>query len=243
MAKQALTSSKIWFDSYDLSTWTNSFNLLIKKPLFDVTGIDAAGIERIQGLMDVEFTQSGFGEDGEAAITGIDYNSVGNTKILSVSPAGGILTSDVFFTKVCRGVFKNGGKVGDVYPYIGAALGNNTLCVLGKILATGEKTSSSSGTGQELGAVATGQKIYGCVHCTANTSGGDHSIAVKIQSCATLGGVYTDRITFSSITPSTLAVWGTPADGEITDTYWKAAWTIAGTSNPSFTIHVMGGIL
>lgn len=244
MAKQALIGGKTWFDSYDISTWMGEYHLNIKRPLLECTGQDKSGIERMKSnITDVEYNQVGYGEDGDTKITGIDWNAIGTTKILSVSPIGGAVADNVYFTKVTKAVFKNGGKIGGAYPFAGAALGNAQPCILGKILASGAKTSTAAGTGQQLGAVAVGQKIYGCVHCTANTSGGDHQIVVKIKSCATVGGTYTDRITFTTLTPSVLVAWGTPVDGEITDTYWQAQWTISGSASPSFTIHVMAGIL
>lgn len=100
------------------------------------------------------------------------------------------------------------------------------------------RTSSASGTAIQVGAVSATQRMYGALHVTA-ASGTTPSLTVKIQSSATEGGSYTDRITFTAATDVTYQ-WSNVA-GAVTDTWWRVTWTISGT-DPSFEFAVVAGI-
>jgi hypothetical protein len=101
------------------------------------------------------------------------------------------------------------------------------------------RTSSGSGTARQLGAVAAGQRIYGALHVTA-ASGTAPNLVVKLQSSATEGGSYVDRVTFSAATAAGANQFASTL-GAITDTWWRTNWTVSGTG-PSFTFGVSAGI-
>lgn len=104
--------------------------------------------------------------------------------------------------------------------------------------APAARTATGTGTAYQLGAVTASQRIYGALHVSA-ASGTTPNLVVKLQSASTSGGSYTDRITFTAATTAT-EQWSS-ALGAITDTWWRATWTISGTG-PSFTFGVSAGI-
>lgn len=115
--------------------------------------------------------------------------------------------------------------------------------VRGRLLhpASIARTSSSTGTGRQLGTVVAGKSLYAALH-VGTASGTTPTLDVKIQSDDNSGFTTpTDRITFSQRTASATYDFGSVA-GAITDDYWRISYTIAGT-NPSFIFAVTAGIL
>lgn len=116
--------------------------------------------------------------------------------------------------------------------------------VRGRLIHPGSaaRTSSSTGTAYQLGAVVAGKSMYAALHVTA-ASGTTPSLTVKVQSDD--NGSFTsatDRITFTAETDATTHYqWGSVA-GAVTDDYWRISYTISGT-NPSFSFAVTAGIL
>jgi hypothetical protein len=107
------------------------------------------------------------------------------------------------------------------------ATGSETL-MRGTILknATTNITGNGDGTAYELGAVTATERVYAAVHIHAVDGG---TVAVKIQSDDNEGmASATDRITFSTSTGVT-SQWKELA-GPVTDTWWRANWTYAGTA-------------
>lgn len=114
--------------------------------------------------------------------------------------------------------------------------------VRGRLLhpSTTARTSSSTGTGRQLGAVVSGKSLYAALH-VVEVSGTTPSLTVKVQSDDNSGFTSaTDRITFTAATDETYE-WSSVA-GAITDDYWRITYTISGT-NPSFKFAVTAGIL
>jgi len=116
--------------------------------------------------------------------------------------------------------------------------------VRGRLIHPGSatRTSSSTGTAQQLGAVVAGKSMYAALHVLTST-GTTPSLTVKVQSDDNSGFTSaTDRITFTAETDATTHYqWGSVA-GAITDDYWRVSYTISGT-DPSFSFAVTAGIL
>lgn len=99
------------------------------------------------------------------------------------------------------------------------------------------RTSSSTGTGRQLGAITATQRMYGALHVL---SAGTGSMTVKIQSDDNASFTSaTDRITFTAATAATYQ-WSSVA-GAVTDDYWRVSYTISGGA-PSFVFAVIAGI-
>lgn len=103
------------------------------------------------------------------------------------------------------------------------------------------RSSSSTGTGRQLGAVIAGKSLYAALHIISAT-GSSPTLDVKVQSDD--NGSFTsatDRITFAQQTTTGSYAWSSVA-GAITDDYWRISYTIGG-SGPSFLFAVTAGIL
>ena len=104
------------------------------------------------------------------------------------------------------------------------------------------RTSSSTGTGQQLGAVTATQRMYVALHVIA-ASGTNPTLDVVLQSDD--NGSFTtptSRVTLTQQTATGGSTFGSVA-GAITDDYWRISYTIGGTGSPSFTFAVTAGIL
>lgn len=121
-----------------------------------------------------------------------------------------------------------------------AISGNGSgACARGLLMHTPTaRTATGTGTAFQLGAVSASQRVWAALHVQA-ASGTTPTLVIKLQSSATAGGTYTDRVTFS--TASTTGSEWASALGAITHTWWRVTWTITGTS-PSFTFGVSAGI-
>lgn len=146
-------------------------------------------------------------------------------------------------------------SVGVQYVPFTGAVGDNVMGRLG-VASTGPmargvvlhpgqtaRSSSSSGTGRQLGAVAAGHRLFAhlAVHSVSGSS--TPTLTVKVQSDDNSGFTSaTDRITFTDVTDVTTANyrWSSVV-GAITDDYWRVVWTISG-STPSFLFTVTAGI-
>jgi hypothetical protein len=101
--------------------------------------------------------------------------------------------------------------------------------------------TSSASTKFQLGAVTAAQYLYGALH-VYSASGTNPTLDVTLQSDADASaGSETVRLTFAQKTAAGYE-WASPIVGAITDTYWRASWTVAGT-NPLFAFAVVFGIL
>lgn len=137
-----------------------------------------------------------------------------------------------------------GGNPGELAMSSVRAASASSPIVRGKVLhpyATA-RSSSGTGTGRQLGAVAAGKSLYAALH-VLSASGTTPSLTVKVQSDDNSGFTTpTDRITFTAETDVTSHYqWGSVA-GAITDDYWRISYTISGTGL-SFTFLVAAGII
>lgn len=115
--------------------------------------------------------------------------------------------------------------------------------VRGKLLhpSNVSRTSSSTGTGQQLGAVAAGQSMYATLH-VISASGTNPTLDVILQSDDNASFTSaTSRITFTQATGRTSQL--SSVAGAITDDYWRVSYTIGGTNTPTFAFAVTAGIL
>lgn len=105
---------------------------------------------------------------------------------------------------------------------------------------TTARTATGNGTAVQLGAVSAAQALYANLHILT-VADAAATLTVKIQSDDNSGFTSpTDRAIFTAAS----AVGGQVARivGAITDNYWRASWTIAGGSTPSFVFVVSAGI-
>lgn len=235
---------KVYSGGYDLSGATNQLALSCA---FDKVEVKHFGQEchyNVKGLARVAYELNGnaYSNDSPAGVEDILHGRLGEANVpTSFCPLTGAAGEVAYFVKTLQSTYEAGGAVGEMYAFAAAGEGENVPLVRGTILAAGAKTSSGNGTPLELGGVAEGQNLYACLHVLA-VSGTNPTLDLIIASDdAELFGSGITRATFAQAT-AIGAQYLTPVAGPITDTWWRAAWTIGGTDNPSFTIALAVGI-
>lgn len=233
----------IYVGAYDLSTVFDEVSLAYGYDEVDITTYGDTCRHGIPGLPTTELMMTGPGT--------IDDDPLGSEDILAaqliaaqsytIAPLRTAGTTAKFSQMM---PFANtvGGTVGEAYRVTATGKGQSYQVIHGRVMATGAKTTTASGTAYELGAVGATQYLYGCLHVLA-VSGTDPTLDVIIASDDAEGmASATTRLTFTQKT-AVGAQFITPVAGAITDTWWRASWTIGGTETPTFTFVVSVGIL
>lgn len=230
----------------DLSCFANSISVTTDVSMVMATTLCSGGWEEpIAGLRSTTWTASGPTDMATAtasqtsAVDEVLAVGLGGDYVLAAVPMGGTVGNVAYFT---RGTLSSrtvlDGAVGDLATHSVSFAGNQPM-VRGVLDTVSTITSSGNSTGSLLGAVSATQRVWAACHFL--TAGGTTpSITVKIQSDDNSGFTSpTDRITFSAQTSK--GAQFSSATGAISDTYWRALWTVSGTS-PSFQTRVVIGI-
>lgn len=169
----------------------------------------------------------------------ISAGGVGVTGPWSAIPAGTVEGSVGYFTDaMLMGFTPLTGSISDVAKYEASWSGRQKL-VRGTLTSAQVVSATGSGTGFQLGTVTASQSMYAALH-VVSAAGTTPSITVKVQSDDNSGfSSPTDQITFTAAT-----VYGgqiLSAAGSITDDWWRAVWTVSGTT-PGFAVRTVLGI-
>jgi hypothetical protein len=117
--------------------------------------------------------------------------------------------------------------------------------IRGRLLHPGSasRTSSSVGTGRQLGDVDATQRVYAALH-VITVSGTSPTLDVIVQSDDNSGFTTpTSRITFSQATAAANRQQFLSTAGAIADTHWRVSYTIGGSDTPTFAFAVTVGIV
>jgi len=134
------------------------------------------------------------------------------------------------------------GQVGDLAMTKVSGRSSTGALVRGQLVHPGSasRTSSSTGTGRQMGALSATQSMYAALHVLSIAGTSTPTLTVKIQSDDNASFTSaTDRITFTANTAVGYE-WKSVA-GAVTDDYWRVSYTISGT-NPVFAFAVVAGI-
>jgi hypothetical protein len=242
MSNLILKDVKAYMGHLALHGYSNEIELNWSAEIKDHTVFGLGTRRNKAGLLVVDASMSGFNDFDED--TGIDaglYGRIGAVSApLSVAPVGNAENEVVFFTSKVNGVYTPiGGTVGDMAEYSLDCKGAGVALIRGLVGGLGAKTATGNGTGHQTGAVSAVQRIGAALHVVA-ASGTTPTLDVVIESSVdNTFASPTTRLTFAQLT-------GVGSEfkslvGPITDTYWRAKWTIAGTT-PSFTVFIALGI-
>lgn len=247
MATEVLTNAAILVDGYDLSGHSNALALQYGAEMKDATVFGEDTRINKGGLKTVMANGRGFYETGtagqpdEGEPDAALFSRIG-TKGLVTSLAGVRTVGQVAYLFTTTGaVYELGGQVGELLPYSLDLEGAGVPLVRGRLMADQTSVGSSgNGTAVQVGAVASGQRMYAALHVLA-ASGTTPTLDVTVESDDASGmGSPTTRITFAQATGVT-SEWASVA-GAITDDWWRIAWSLGGTT-PSFDFLVTIGIL
>lgn len=246
MAAFTLLDVDMYAGGLDLSCFTNQVNVNVDVAEVDVTTFCSGGwTVPIGGLKSSVLSFSG--PTDMATATAANKSAVdeylnvqlGGDWPVTVVPAGSSAGAVAYFTNSClysRTILS--GAVGDMAMHSVEYHGKNPV-VRGVVETAQTITATGNSTGQQLGAVASGQRIWAAVHFLT-ADGTTPSITVKIQSDDNSGFTSpTDRITFTAATAKGAEF--ASAMGPFTDDYWRAEWTVSGTT-PSFDTRIVFGI-
>lgn len=170
------------------------------------------------------------------------FADLGTSNPYTACPTAGLTAADLcYLTKFVESEYEAFGAHGDLIPYSIKGKADVPL-VRGQILHPGAtaRTATGSGTAVQIGAVPAGQRMYAALHVISISGTGSPTLTVRLQSAPTNG--FASPTTQATFTAATL-IGGqfTSVAGAITDTWWRADWTISGTT-PSFLFVLSAGV-
>lgn len=236
MAKLILTNMRLFVGGADLTSSNSKLDLEVDAQDLDVTSFASNGWkETTEGLLSSTVTAEGQWEAGDPgkvddALWG-QLNS-GNITAWTACPAGAADGAVAYLTQTALTKYKTGGSVGDVLPWSAESKGSYPVSrgVVAHPPGTA-RTTSGTGTAYQLGAAAAGQSLYASLH-VVSVAGTSPSLTVEIESDAdNTFATPTTRLTFNAATAAGGQIMR--ASGPITDTWYRANWSVTGTG-PSF---------
>lgn len=235
MSKQVLLDCRLFAVGADLSGASNKIEMSAEVEDKDTTNYRSQGHkELLGGLASTEITGEGQWEAGDPGLVDdASWSQLGGRGPWTVCPNDSTVGALAYFTQALRSSYAQGDAVGEVAPWSGTAMSSWPL-VRGQIAHPPgtPRTATGTGTGLELGAVAAGQRLYAAVH-VLSAAGTTPSITARVESddSDTFASA-TTRLTFDAATAAGGQILRTTGDA-VTDTWWRIAWTITGTT-PSF---------
>lgn len=239
MATQILSDQELFFDGLKLTGITNAMDLLHGvETQNDTTFGDTTSSEK-GGLKIIEFGASGFFD--ATPFDQVLFADVGlDSKPVSAAMGSAEGSRAFFFNSTLGKYTPIKGSVGDLIGYDISAAAQDNL-VRGQLLCNQSAlTASGQRTGYQVGAIGAGQVGHAALH-VFNISGTSPTIDMVIESDDNAG--FTSpitRFTFSQVTARGSQYL--KLSSAITDTYWRAKYTIGG-SGVSIGVAVVFGIV
>lgn len=244
MGKIVLLDARLFVAGVDLSGSGNKIELSEEAEAKKITNWRSGGAEENKaGLTKLEANAEG---QLEQAVDDMLWSTRRSLDPWSLAPesdsdlaAGGLM----YIARLLRTKHQFLGSVGEVSPWMMDAVGTWPLARGVCAHPSGvPRTATGTGTALQLGAIDAdeGQHLYANLHVLSVAGTSTPTITVNIQSDDNSG--FTTATTRGSFAAKT-AVGGESIRiaGSITDDYWRASWTISG-STPSFLFLVSMGI-
>ncbi|MET9952388.1 hypothetical protein ABZ135_12675 [Streptomyces sp. NPDC006339] len=243
MSKQVLTDCRLFAVAADLSGHSNKIEVSAGHEVKETTNYRSQGWkEVIGGLGSAEISGEGQWEAGDPSkVDDASWAQLGGVGPWTVCPGDSTVGALAYLTNALRADYKLLDAVGEVAPWSGTAKSSWPL-VRGQIAHPPgtARTASGSGTAVQLGAVPAGARLYAALH-VLSAAGTTPSLTVSVQSDDAAGMASpTSRLTFAAATAAGGQILRTDGTA-ITDTYYRATWTVSGTS-PSFLFALSLGI-
>lgn len=236
MSKTILVNVRCFAAGVDLTSQSNKIELSGEIEDKDTTNYGSNGWkECIGGLGSAELSGEGQWEAGDATkVDDASWAHLGTVIPWSVSANNSAAVGELaYFMAALRSDYTLGGSVGDVAPWTGTGKSNTPL-VRGQFAHPPgtARTASGTGTGLQLGAVASGKRLHAALH-VLSASGTTPSLTARVESSVdNTFASPTTRLTFTAASAAGGQILRTNGTA-ITDTWWRIAWTISGTT-PSF---------
>lgn len=225
------TGRTVTLSGYTASGWNGTWRV------FDAPDANTVRLEMAAnpGSLTVHGTVSTY-----ASLDEVLMSDLGVERPFSAVPTGAVEGAAAYFTigAMALGYTPLEGAVGELGKWSGQWRSRYPL-VRGVLASSAVVTATGTGTVHQLGAVGAAQRIWCAAH-VLSAAGTTPSVTVAVQSDDNSGMTTpTTRATLSAITTRGSAT--ASAVGAITDTYWRASWTVSGTG-PVFGLRVLLGI-
>lgn len=236
MPKTILTNVRCFAVGVDLTGNSNKIEISAEVEAKDSTNYASNGWgEVLGGLASAELSGEGQWEAADPSkVDDASWSQLGGLGPWSVSANNAAAVGDLaYLTNAMRSDYKLLDAVGEVAPWTGTAKSSWPMARGQFAHPPGTaRTVTGTGTGLNLGAVAAGDRLYATLH-VLSVAGTTPSITARVESDdAEAFTTPTTRLTFDAATAISGQILRTDGTA-ITDTWWRMAWTISGTT-PSF---------
>lgn len=244
MSKMCLTNVRAFAGACDLTAVTNRVEIDPKIAAEDVTNYASAGwVELLGGLAESDIVAAGFWESGADAsfVDPSSFAGLGVVAPWSIAPAGAADGALAYLTNALEAKYEPiKGKVGDAAGFEASAKGCTKVArgLVAHPPGTA-RTATGTGTALQIGALSASQSLYVNLHVLSVSGTATPTITVRIESDNAVG--FPSPATVGTFTAAT-AIGGQHmrVAGAVTDDWYRAAFTISGTT-PSFLFLVTFG--
>lgn len=238
MAERILADQKLWMGGYDFTGIISQMGLSYGAEMVDRSAFGSGFRRRMGGLKTVAMQHEGFfdGDPYDAAL----FANIGVSDVPASIAAEDASEGSVAFTfRALIGEYTPEGAVGDAFKFSVSADASQGPLVRGTLMHDAARTTSADGTGQQLGAVAADQSLYGALH-VVSAAGTAPTLDVTVESDDNAGfTTAVTRLTFAQ-KAGIGSEWLSLA-GPVTDDWWRVSWALGGTA-PDFTFALILGI-
>lgn len=250
LSATVLTDCRIYCDSADLTGYSNKVEVKGMAEDLETTTFASAGYKEFKGgTFSADIKLEGLWQAGDLSqpddtfwadlgVNSKPITFVPTPTTLGSAPSVGDLS---YVTKFLETQYSPGAERGKLLAW-SAEMKGNWPVARGVVLHPQgtARTTTGNGTGVQIGSVSATQRLYASLHVLSISGTSTPTITVKVQSSVdNTFASPTDRITFTAATA--LGGQALSVDGAVTDTWWRAVWTISGSS-PSFLFAVSAGI-
>ncbi|MGI8313335.1 hypothetical protein [Saccharopolyspora hattusasensis] len=235
MPKFALTDARIVAGGADLSSHSNTVELSAEVDDQEATSFTSGGwAEVIGGLSSATVSAGGQWEAGDASkVDDATWSQINGGVAVpwTVSPSlleAGSLAYSLTALPTSYTVL---GDVGAVAPWEAEAAGSGALVRAVVEVAPTALVASGASTGRQL-TVPAGKALVATVHVLALAG----TLSIDIESAP--DGTWTDTEVRSTYAPTGPGATVIRVAGPVADSYWRAAWTLAGTAQVVVTLGV-----
>ncbi|WP_431997789.1 hypothetical protein [Streptomyces fungicidicus] len=244
MGKSVLTNVRCFAVGLDLTSNSNKIELTSEVEAKPTTNYGSQGwTEVVGGLASAQISCEGQWEAGDTTkVDDATWAQLGGVGPWSVSANNTAVVGGLaYFTRAMRADYTLLAEVGEVAPWTSTAKSSWPL-VRGQFAHPPgtPRTAAGTGTALQVGPVPAGKRLYAALH-VLSVAGTTPSLTARVESApAEAFASPTTRLTFDAATAAGGQALRTDGTA-ITDTWWRLAWSITGTT-PSFLLAAALGI-
>jgi hypothetical protein len=224
-----LNNAKILYGPFDISGDLNSVEITADAGAVDRSTFGVTTRVHRAGQFGGSISLGGLMFEDTTEVAKAIFDRLGTANVLmSVIPQGNAAGNVAYFLKSVSSQFGPGGQVGNQYAFNASALASGHLPMVRGRLEHAKAARAASGVtaGYQLGAVASGQRVYVGAHVFTVTGVGA-TMTVELESDD--NGAFSSPTSRITMTPATAATSELLSlDGPVTDTWWRLKYTIAG---------------